>query len=614
MHRKCRPTLQKILGGCLLACWVLSPSAQAQLRIGDNLSMNMNGNLGTGYSGEFGNGGLSGHGLFGTANAALSGSYFNPNFLSFNVRPFYNRNQDNSSFASVLSETGVDLSTNIFSGSHFPGSVSFSKSFTDGSQYGIVGTTGLTSNSDTRNFAISWSELVPKLPSLTATFSDNASSSTIQGENGGTDTGTRIFSLISQYKIDGFGLLGYMTHQTVNVNLPAFLAGTNSHTDSANTSYGFSVNHALPLSGIFQTTYSRTDYNSKAGAYDNNGWTDTADSTVTLQPVSKLTVTGQVRYTRNLIGALQQSLAAGGTFISTTNEEASHGLSLSNTDSYNLGHGFIVIGYANRQTQTFAGTTYNFSQYGGTLTYNYSRPLFGILYFSFGMVNNGTNQNGNNIGFVGNLGLKKRFENWENDADFSYSQNAQTVVSYYTTSNYNYGDTIRRRFGANSQWTASYRGLQSGLAQLHGYGNRSDTFLSVLNLGWYGFSGSYSKSHGTAVLSSTGVLTPTPVTPLVSTDQVVYSGKAYGAGVHVSPIRRLIINVNWYRVRSDTDRVGVLSNNNSERYYGQMEYRVRKLLFRAGYWRVNQTIQVGSFRPSIDNSYYFNISRWFNLF
>ena len=53
--------------------------------------------------------------------AQLSGFYYNPKFLNFNVQPFYNRSQDNSSFQSVFSDSGVDASVNLFSGSHFPG-------------------------------------------------------------------------------------------------------------------------------------------------------------------------------------------------------------------------------------------------------------------------------------------------------------------------------------------------------------------------------------------------------------------------------------------------------------------------------------------------------------
>jgi hypothetical protein len=76
----------------------------------------------------------------------------------------------------------------------------------------------------------------------------------------------------------------------------------------------------------------------------------------------------------------------------------------------------------------------------------------------------------------------------------------------------------------------------------------------------------------------------------------------------------MLINVNWYKVRSDTQTSSLFSQNNSERYYAQMQYNLRKLSFRAGYWRVYQGVGLNSTQPTLDNTYFFNVSRWFNVF
>ena len=604
---------RKTCRACLMLS-VLAAAAHAQLNVGDDVSLRMNGFLGFGYSGNYGADGVSGHGLFGSGSGNLTGYYYNPNFLSFNVRPFYNRNQDNGSFGSVLRDTGLDTSANFFGGSHFPGMMGYSKSFNTGSQYGIPGGVGLVADSSTQNFSISWSELLPNLPRLTATFSDNTNSSTIQGEAGTTDSAARNFNLLADYRIDGWGLAAFMNHQNFGVKLPTFLSPTNARSDSAATSYGFSANHTLPLSGVFTANYSRTDYSSETGTYRNTGSTDTADGMAAFRPTERFSINGEVRYTGNLIGALQQSFLPSGTPPFPVSGQRSHGIALNSYGTYNLGHGFLLIGYGSRQMQTFAGTDFTTNRVGGTLTYSYARPLFGVLYLSFGMVNNATNNGGGSLGFVGNVSLKKRFSNWDFDGDFSYAQNVQTIIASYTTSNYTYGAMIRRRFGANMYWSGSYRGLQSGLAQFAGYGNRSDSFMTNFTRGRYGVSGSYSQSRGTAILSSTGLLTPTPIAPLIAPDQVAYNGKSYGAGAYVSPMRKMVINFNWYRLRSDTRTAEIFSANNSQRYYGQMQYNLRKLSFRAGYWRVNQALGFNGFRPITDNTYYFNISRWFDLF
>src|SRR5205823_90017 len=82
-----------LLGGILLAAL----SASAQLEVGDNWRMNLNGDVGYSYNGNI-NQGLSGHSMGFTGNANLAGSYYNPNFLNFNVQPYYDRVQSNSVF------------------------------------------------------------------------------------------------------------------------------------------------------------------------------------------------------------------------------------------------------------------------------------------------------------------------------------------------------------------------------------------------------------------------------------------------------------------------------------------------------------------------------------
>ena len=41
----------------------------------------------------------------------LTGYYYNPNFISFNVDPYYNQSRSNSTFGSVTDASGVSLSS-----------------------------------------------------------------------------------------------------------------------------------------------------------------------------------------------------------------------------------------------------------------------------------------------------------------------------------------------------------------------------------------------------------------------------------------------------------------------------------------------------------------------
>ena len=125
-----------------LTAWV--PQGVAQIELGDDVKMNMNGTLGFGYGGSYGAFGQSSRSLNFNGNGTLSGSYYNPNFLSFNVQPYYNRSQNNADTQSIFDESGVTASANIFSGSRFPGFISYGKNFNGSGEFGIPGIAGLT--------------------------------------------------------------------------------------------------------------------------------------------------------------------------------------------------------------------------------------------------------------------------------------------------------------------------------------------------------------------------------------------------------------------------------------------------------------------------------------
>ena len=110
-----------------LAMWV--PLSAAQLQIGDNFKMNMNGTVGFGYGGSFSDPGASGHNLNMLGQGLVTGSYYDPKFLNFTVQPYYTRDQNNASSLSIFSDSGITANANLFSGSHFPGFVSYGKNF-----------------------------------------------------------------------------------------------------------------------------------------------------------------------------------------------------------------------------------------------------------------------------------------------------------------------------------------------------------------------------------------------------------------------------------------------------------------------------------------------------
>ncbi|HEX9120165.1 MAG TPA: hypothetical protein VF840_06465, partial [Terriglobales bacterium] len=151
----------------LIAVLLCAATARAQLEIGDYLKINLSGSLGVGYNGAFGNADLpSSHSQGFTGTADLTGYYFSPNFLSFQLRPYYDRNQSNSDSQVATRGTGVGGSVSLFSGSHFPGSVSFGKDFSSNSEFRIASVPTVSGDTSGQTFGISWSALVPQWPTL----------------------------------------------------------------------------------------------------------------------------------------------------------------------------------------------------------------------------------------------------------------------------------------------------------------------------------------------------------------------------------------------------------------------------------------------------------------
>jgi hypothetical protein len=601
----------------LMALMACVPQGAAQLEVGDDLKMNLNGTVGFGYGGDFASFGPSSHNLNWNGNGMLTGSYYNPNFLSFTVQPYYNRSQNNAASQSIFDESGVISSANIFSGSHFPGFVSYGRNFNSSGEFGIPGISGLTTHGSGHTFSVGWSALLPDLPTLAVSYTTTGNSSSVVGADGDIHSATRIFNLNSTYKIVGFDLNGFFTHQNLDLTTPDFIGLASSATESSSSSsnYGLLASHRLPLSGNFSVGWNRTSFENGSLNGSSDGSTDTTNALASISPTNKLTLIGDIRYTENLAGALQQSLQnAGGGPVQIIGGGKSHSFGTSASAHYNVGRGFMLHGRVNHQSQYFNGRTADLTQYGGTVSYNYARPLFGLLYFSFGMVDNAQETGDNGLSFTGNVGMQRRFGQWETSADFSYSQNVQTLIATYSTNNLNYGGYVRRRISPITFWSASYRAAQSGLLQ--DQSSTSHSNLVSTTFGWhrYTLTGNYSKSRGRTILTASGFLDPTPLPGVTGDDLVLFNGRSYSIGVGASPLRRMTLTINYTNATSDTISSVKSSFNDTERYYSRLDYNLRKVVLRAGFTRVHQGISASGIPPTTVNSYFIGISRWFNVF
>jgi hypothetical protein len=336
----------------------------------------------------------------------------------------------------------------------------------------------------------------------------------------------------------------------------------------------------------------------------------------TINPTTKLNLFGEIRYTDNLAGALRQNLinGSGSEPIIILGGGKSHSFGTSAFANYALGRGFMLHGRISRQSQYFNGQSHDLTTYGGTISYNYSKPLFGMLYFAFGLVDSAQETGHSGLAFTGNLGIQKRFGGWETSADFSYAQNVQTLVATYTTNAISYGGYLRRKTSDHSYWSGTYRGSRSGLLQDRGSNSRSNMYSSTFGWRRYSFTGNYTTSHGRTLLTPTGFLSPTPLPGGIDEQLILFNGSAYSVGAGATPIRRMTVTFNFTRAHSDMLSSSLESLNDTDRYYARLDYNLRKLVLRAGYTRAYQSISGTATPPTTVNTYFFGVSRWFNVF
>ena len=274
-----------------------------QVTIGDNLSLNLNGTISANYADSYGNQIDSSHGLGFGGTAGLTGFYYDPKFVTFNINPYYNQSRSNSNFGSVTGASGVNLTSSIFSGSHFPGFVNYSTSYNNTGNYGIPGVAGLNTNGNNQNFGVGWSELLPNLPSLSVGYQQGSENYSIYGADQTGNSNFRSFYLNSNYSIAGFNLGGGFSDSSGRALIPGVLVdGQETQSNSDSRSYTFNLGHNLPWHGSFSSSFNRTDLNSDYLGYKFDGSIDRMAVSAGVNPTQKLSLSLSADYTDNLSG------------------------------------------------------------------------------------------------------------------------------------------------------------------------------------------------------------------------------------------------------------------------------------------------------------------------
>ena len=619
---------------------LLALPAAAQIQVGDNLNMNLNGVVGVGYNDVWGSDISSSHSLNFNGNGTLSGFYYNPNFVNFNLSPYYNQSSQNSESRSLFNSTGFEFNSGIFGGSHFPGSINFAKSWDSEGNFGIPGVPNYTTRGNGQGFGIGWGAFLPGLPSLSVNFNTGSSAYSVLGADQNGSNSFHNFNLRSNYSIAGFNLNAGYNIGNSHSEIPLVFGNDTIETvTSNNDSWFVSASHMLPMHGSASASFSRSYVNSDYLGYSFNGTIDTLNAFAGITPTQKLSLSVAMGYTDNLAGSLYQSIIPGSNSLSQSttgaqaqssgttgqqqqsggvfqqSEQSSNALYISAYGAYAVAPNLQLNFQAQRREQTFLEKTYGANTYGAGAVY--TRALLGgSINAAVNFADNTSdNSSGNALSFTTNLGYNRTFGEWGVSGNVVYAQNVQTFLLTYMNSYYLYSGNVRHRFG-RYVWTASASASHSAIVDQPNTGNGSQSYSTSLGARRLTLAASYAKTNGYGLLSGNGITLPPNLPPGVIPPEwlLLYGGTGYSFSLGSSPIRHLSLGASFSRADSNTVNGLIFSANHNEQVFTNGNYQFRKLTLTGGYGRLVQGFSASGVPASNVNSFFIGVSRYFNFF
>jgi hypothetical protein len=597
----------------LAAAW----NTPAQLKIGSDISTNLQGQLAVGYADDYGNQIPSDHGLDLSGNLSFTGTYYNPNFLSFAVNPYFGQSRANSESQSISTNSGVLASVNLFSGSNFPGSISYSKTYDSLSTFGLIGYPNYATHGNGDGLNIGWGVNVPNLPSLALNYSQGSGNYSIYGTEAQGSTGFHNVNVRTNYTLDGWRLNGGFGYYKDNSEFPQILS-TQEILQTSGEGYNYFVGatHELPWHGVFSANYSRSNFDTQFGEDRYTGDVNSVTVASNFHPISNLTLNGSFNYTNDLLGTLYQTIINAGGILQTTVTpgQSSDSYEFYGNATYKLGERTSLMGTLDYRDQSYYGISAASTTFTGGVShwrYLWGGTITGTLDYTHTTLNTG---NYSTNGFLALTTYTRHIDVWTVSVSGNYSLNGQTALVGYTTSGWGYSANAGRKFGSRLNWSAGVGGSQTLLNQT-GYHYSSHTYNTGLNIRWFGITGSYAQANGTSLLLQSGITPPgTPIVEPLPLNLIMYGGHSYGGGIGLSPLKHLTITGSYSRAFSNTTSQMTNSNNENESVTARIQWQFRQLSFNAGYSRFVQGFSATGLPPANLSTVYAGVSRWFNFF
>ncbi len=623
---KCARQSGLVLAAALL---LLAPYTRAQIQVGDETHLTMQGDASFSLNDissdqvpdqlQYGFGGI----------ATMDGYYHHPNFMSFRATPYYNQAHLNSDINSFFSSKGLATSANIFSGSNFPGEISYEKRYDTQGQFSLPGANGFTTGGNSTAFSVGWGATYKKLPPVHVSYGINNSSSDILGLDQKAIFNSHSLGVSSYYAIAGFNLTGSYTNSTLDSEMPSFAdlnqsVGTLTHENM----FQLGATRRLASWADFTASASRTHMTTDYSGANADETFNTANGIIDLRPLKRLEIANGISYATSLAALLTTS-------VWQTNPNApippaafgqtdSDYLTYSSRAEYHVTEHISVDGAAEYLDESFFSTHLQSDRYRGGMAFSHSL-LGGYFNAHYGLMQ--MNTQSDHLGSVtplqtdstvqtANVGYSRHFQikGWSSTASGRYLRNNETALADYTSTSYGGGASTSHPLGG---WNLTFNG-NVDKSTINGISN-SDNFISsvggALATRRLNFGGTYSHSTGNAFQTATGLVNaPLPAQVLFPQLLVFYGGTSYAASGSYRPTRNLRIMGDYSHTLFETTGMESLSNNVAGRYDGSVEYRFRQMRFTAGYSHISQGLGLTFNRPANVNAIYFGVTRHIDIF
>lgn len=605
-------TMRAALLGAVVLLMAELPAA-AQAHWGD-LTGSMSGYISPGYSATSSNVSDSSSHSFGVGgNATMNGYYYAPGFLTYTGSVYVDQSRANSDFKSISTTSGFNIDNILFTGSHYPGAIGYSRTYDAEGSYNVPGLANYVTHGNGDAFNLQWGETVPSWPTFTASYLRTGSDYTVYGAEESGNSHSNLLNLRSTYAIDGYRMGLFYSKSAGTSEIPAIVTSAPIAVNSSGDTAGFNVSHMLPWSGSAALTITRSSWNDTIDGSQTGGTVNQLNATASIHPVYKLSLATNLSYTDNLNGLLTETvIGEGGLPTSSESSLSSNSLDSITTMNYAATKQLQTSLFFERRQQSYEGAIYSESSYGGGAVYSHHAPggsINGALSLSG---NFGGNDQSDSLGFTANANYAGLIHNWRLNGQFSYSQNVQTLLVTYTNSFYNFSGNLMRRWGQFNM-SLGGNGSRTGVTDVAGLSSTSQGYSASLGYGvWLEATGNYAKSSGTGLLTASGL---GPVPPVGTSSLVsLYGGDSYSATLASSPVRHMVMSATYEKAITNTNDNGVNSNNVNAMYTAQMTYQVRKLYVTTGYERLLQGFSGTGTPTQLVYSYYFGVSRWFKFF